>query len=521
MWATDVSGAAGADAARVPGRVAGQREGALAGAAVLNDGGNAVDAIVAAALVASVVAVSSCGIGGYGGHLVVATPDGQNVACIDFNSAAPAAARPDMYPLDAQGKVVGNVQNVGWRSVGVPGTLAGLQLALERFGTRSFRDMVQPAIRYCRDGFPIGAGLVRAIRNSRKVIELDPGARSVLLPGGEPPNEGDLVRNLPLGDLLTTLAERDSVNSFYRGDIALRLAEAFGKHGGLVTQADLAAYEARVETPLRLEWGSATLHTAPLTAGGASVFQALATLRELGWEKLDPDAPRTHQARLEALRLAWHDRLTLFGDPRHVRVPLGRLLSDDYAREAAARVQAAIRDGKPVAAASDGRPASGTIHLSAVDREGRLASMTLTHGEGFGGRVAAGELGLILGHGLSRFDPHPDSPNAPGPGKRPLNNMCPSVIVRDGRPLAALGAAGGRRIVNSVFETVLQLVARRAPLAAALAAPRVHTEGDRKVVLDARTPQPVEDYLKSIGYATTRGAMANVSAVEGMPAKPC
>src|SRR5262249_11948180 len=152
------------------------------------------------------------------------------------------------------------------------------------------------------------------------------------------------------------------------------------------------------------------------------------------------------------------------------------LLSEAYARQSAARVEAALRDSKPVAAESDGRAADGTVHLSAADTQGNLVALTLTHGGHFGARVTVDGLGLTLGHGMSRFDPRPGRPNSPGPGKRPLHNMCPTVVLRAGKPILALGGAGGRKIPNAVFEVLLQYVGRDASLEDAIAAPRLHTE---------------------------------------------
>jgi gamma-glutamyltranspeptidase/glutathione hydrolase len=498
------------------GRVVGQPEAARAGADVLAAGGNAVDAAVTAALVAGVVAVQQCGIGGYGGHLVIAQPDGK-VTAIDFNSAAPAAARPDLYPLTDKGTVRDDVNSVGWLAVGVPGTLAGLQLALDRYGTRPFRELVQPAIRYARDGFPVNAGLAAAARSARAQLAQDPGAARLLLPGGEPLTKDSTYRNPDLTDLLTALAERNSVEAFYRGDVARRLAAAFRKHGGLVTEEDLAAYRAREMTPLRFTWRGLTVVTAPLTAGGATVLEALGVLAALGWDRLPADDPRTTHARLEAQRLAWHDRLHFFGDPEKVQVPLDRLLGTEHARDLAGRADAAVRARRPAVAATDGRPADGTIHLSAADGRGMLVALTLTHGNSFGARVAVEGLGLLLGHGMSRFDPQPTHPNAPGPGKRPLNNMCPTVVLREGRPVLALGGAGGRKIPNAIFDVLTHHVGRGLPVAEAIAARRLHTEGGLEVTLEAGWPSAEAEHLKGAGYTVKTGPGAVVHAVSYDP----
>jgi gamma-glutamyltranspeptidase/glutathione hydrolase len=498
---------------RPRGVVVGQPQAARAGAEVLAAGGNAVDAAVAAALVAGVVAVHQCGIGGYGGHLVIALPGGRNVSAIDFNTAAPGAARPDMFPLTDQGTVKDDVNAHGWLAAGVPGTLAGLQLALDRHGTQPFRKLVQPAIRYARDGFPVTAVLANAIRTARGQVADDPATARLLLDNGEPLKQGSTYRNPDLADLLSSLAEQNSVEPFYRGDIARRIAAAFRKHGGLVTADDLAAYHAREVTPLRLDWRGCAIWTAPLTAGGATVLEALAVLKALAWEKMPADDPRTTQARLETLRLAWDDRLRYLGDPEKADVPLDRLLSEEHARELAARVEAAVKEKKPVPVSTDGRSQNGTIHISAAGGDGMMVALTLTHGNAFGARVTVEGLGLILGHGMSRFDPRPGRPNSPGPGKRPLHNMCPTVVLRDGRPVLALGATGGRKIPSTVFEVLCRYAGRGEPLADAVAARRLHTEGGLDVTVETRWPEAEVSYLRELGYAVKTGPSATVQAV--------
>jgi gamma-glutamyltranspeptidase/glutathione hydrolase len=311
---------------------------------------------------------------------------------------------------------------------------------------------------------------------------------------------------------LKTLAGRNSVDSFYRGDIAGVLAEGFRRNGGLVTKDDLAAYRAREVQPLSLEWNGQQIVTAPLTAGGATVLQVLRTLKALDWPRRWEGPERLH-ARLEAMRLAWKDRLTLFGDPKHVDVPLNRILSEDFARESAERVSRAVRDRKSVAGLDAAREHGGTIHLSAADAKGNLASLTLTHGGSFGAQVTAPGLGLTLGHGLSRFEPRPGHPNSIGPRKRPLHNMCPTLVLRDHRAFAALGGRGGRRIPNALIDVLARLVGEGLSMRESLAAPRVHTEGDQKVRLEKAWPETDRQRLESLGYQLTPGNSATVDAV--------
>ena len=502
------------------GVVSGEPTAEKVGARVLAEGGNFVDALVAAALAGAVAAPHQTGIGGYGASIIIASADGKKVICIDANSAAPAAAHAAMFKPDGKGVVTGRVNETGWLAAGVPGILAGLQLALDRHGTRSFRDSVAPAIAIARDGFKLPAGLATTIRSFSPLAKTHDGGRKLFFKDGEPLAAGDIYRNPEVAALLESLAQRNSVDSFYRGDLAQRIAESFQKYGGLVTAKDMAAYQAREVEPLRFEWNGCDVRTAPLTSGGLTTLQALATLRALDWGRaggLQPPSLTATHARIEALRIAWADRLALLGDPQHAQVPVAKLLSADYAKETAERVRRAVKDGKPLAHAAESRPHIGTINLSVVDKAGNLAAITLTHGNDFGARVTVDGLGLTLGHGMSRFDPQPGHPNCPGPGKRPLHNMCPTVVLREGRPVLAIGGRGGRKIPNALFEALTHYVALGQPMEAALAAPRMHTEGSLNLELEAKWPADEAESLGKLGYKTKTAGSATLSATAFNP----
>jgi gamma-glutamyltranspeptidase/glutathione hydrolase len=374
-----------------------------------------------------------------------------------------------------------------------------------------------PAIRHAREGYAVSKGLAGAIKSSQARLRRDLASAQLFLPRGEPPPVGARLRNPDLADMLQALADRGRVDDFYRGDIARRIAAAFRRNGGLVTADDLAAYRAREVTPLELEWNGFTVHTAPLTAGGLTVLQALAALKALGWGKGDRKDPATTQARLEALRIAWNDRLRLLGDPEQVKVPIERLMSERYAEQTAERVRSALARKKLIEGQAAGGPDGGTTHLTAVDGAGMMVALTLTHGGSFGAQVAVDGLGLVLGHGMSRFDPRPGRPNAPGPGKRPLHNMCPTVVCREGRPVLALGAIGGRRIPDTVFDVLAYHLGEGRPLAEAVQAPRLHTEGGTQLTLEAQWPAEVVAYLKQVGYDVRTGPGAALNAIERDP----
>jgi gamma-glutamyltranspeptidase/glutathione hydrolase len=498
------------------GAIIGEEIGAKVGEKIFAEGGNAIDAAVAAALMSCVATPSRCGIGGYGGHMTIALKGGKKVTSIDFNTMAPAAARGDMYQLDDKDQVQGRKNFFGWLAVGVPGTPAGLQLALERYGTRSFRELVQPAIEAAENGVVITELLQRAIRSAIPRFRNDTGSSKLYLKNGEPLPVGERLRNPDLAKLLRTLAERNSVDSFYRGDIAQRLADDSKKNGGLVTAKDLADYHAHEVKPLRLNWNKFSIFTAPLTAGGLTVLQALSVLKEMNWGAMKDPLTSAH-ARLEAIRLAWKDRLTLFGDPEKVKVPVEQLLSTNYIRELAAKVQGAVKAKRPLEIQIRKHTDEGTNNISSVDAEGNMVAVTLTQGGTFGAQVTADGLGLTLGHGMSRFDPHPEHPNAPAPGKRPLHNMCPSIVLREEKPLLALGGAGGVRIPNAIYDVLGQYIARNATMEEAIAAPRLNCAGTLDVLAEEVFAKDSVAYLTEIGFKVQTGEAARISAVTRDP----
>jgi gamma-glutamyltranspeptidase/glutathione hydrolase len=213
------------------------------------------------------------------------------------------------------------------------------------------------------------------------------------------------------------------------------------------------------------------------------------------------------------MRLAWRDRLTLLGDPHVVKAPVDRLLSEAYARECAGRIEKAIKAGKVLAHRVTPREQLGTINLSAADRDGNFIAITLTHGNSFGARVTVDGLGLTLGHGISRFDIDPAHPNAPGPSKKPLNNMSPTVVTRKGKPIFAAGGRGGRRIQNAMYEVLMQFVALGRPLDESLRSPRFHTEGSVDLRVEKTWPTAEVTELGKLGYRVQQGPSAVVSAV--------
>jgi gamma-glutamyltranspeptidase / glutathione hydrolase len=482
------------------------------GAKILADGGNAVDALVATALAGAIMQPHQTGIGGYAAQGIFAVDNGSRIASLDANTRAPAAFTKGIFTPDVTGRVPGAKNHHGWLSVGVPGVIAGLKLALDEFGTFSFAEVLEPAIQLARDGFQISAAMATRITNAKASFENDPGTYRLFFPGGVAPKAGSLFKNPELADVLTALAKANSIEPFYRGDIATRIAEGFAMNGGLVTADDLAKYQARIEVPLRLEWEDYTMYTPPLTSGGITVLQTLAIMKALKWDSIQ-DGGRRLILRMEAMRLAWRDRLTLLGDPEFGPVAQEKLLSKDYASECAQRILSSVKAGKILDPDFSTSTQGGTLSFSACDKDGNIAALTLTHGDSFGSRVTVDGLGLTLGHGMSRFDPHPDHPNAPGPRKRPLHNMVPMIITKGTQPIVAIGGRGGRKIPNAMIEFLTQFVVHKSSFGKSIAAPRLHTEGSRQVEYQKEWPKASINALTHAGYTLKIGGSATLSGV--------
>lgn len=482
------------------------------GAKILAEGGNAVDALIATALAGAITQPHQTGIGGYGSCGIFAMDGGKRIAAMDSNTIAPAAFTKDIFKPDAKGRVPDRKNEHGWLATGVPGMIAGLKLALDEFGTMSFADVLEPSIKLTRDGFRVTASFKARIEAAKASFQRDAGTARLYLPGGSAPEVDSLFKNPALAEVLETLAKTNSIEPFYRGDIAQRIAEGFAKNGGLVTVNDLAAFRARLVEPLRLSWGEHTLHTPPLTSGGITVLQMLAILKALKWDTIKDGRERL-VLRVEAMRLAWRDRLTLLGDPDSGPMPQEKVLSAEYAAECAEKIKTAVKAGQILEPDFQTSTQEGTLNFSACDRHGNMAALTLTHGNGFGAHVTVDGLGLTLGHGMSRFDPRPDHPNAPGPRKRPLHNMTPLLTTKGTQPVVAIGGRGGRRIPNAIFEFLTQHIVRHRPFGESLASPRLHTEGGKLVEHQKDWPKASIDALTAAGYTIKVGGSATLSGI--------
>ncbi|HEX2186199.1 MAG TPA: gamma-glutamyltransferase [Chloroflexota bacterium] len=494
---------------------------ALAGLEVLERGGNAVDAAVTTAFAAGVTLPFSNGLGG-GGYLLFHDAATARTHVVDYAMQAPAAAHEGMYQPEPDGRVggsfgwrlmQGHANWHGWTSMAVPGTVAGLALALERFGTISLADALVPAIRLAEEGFPLSPGLAASINNQWELIGRTPSSRDILAAGGRPRAVGERLRQPQLARTLRRLAEAGAAD-FYRGQIAHEIAADMREHGGLVSEDDLAAYRPRTpEGPLVGHYRGATLHAAPGATGATSMLQILGILAGYDLGGLGAGSAESLHLWIEASRLAFADRFQYLADPQHVDVPWRGLLAPAYAAERRRAIDPARAAGhypagdpwphegrpRPAVTHLPSRPwdSGGTTHLSVVDRARNAVALTQTLLSWSG--VVLPRTGVVMNDAMGWFDPLPGRANSVAPAKRGLNNMSPVILLADGKPWLTLGAPGGRRIIGTVAQVISNLLDHGMGVQAAISAPKLDCS-EPVTKLDARIPEAVRAALHARGH---------------------
>lgn len=489
-------------------------EAAAAGMAAYEQGGNAIDAAVAAMMVLCVTMPASTGFGGYGGTMAVYEAKSGRALALDFDSRTPLAYRPELYANPA-------VAQHGYLAAGVPGNVAGYALALKRFGRLKWKEVCGPAIAAAEEGFVLKPQLATTLANWARTA--DPASLKAILPDGKAPAAGERFKQPDLARLIHQLAEADDpAAAFYRGDVARAIVRQVRENGGILTEEDFARYEARIADPLKISYRGYELYTPAPPAGGITSLAILKTLESFDLPSFEHWGAPYYELFAEACRLCWQERAAALGDPDFVAVPAEQMLS----AAAAARRADRIRYGEALHGHPSTRPVSHalpagehTCNVVAVDTDRNAVSLTSTHGEGFGSHVAIGGLGLFLGHGMSRFTfTPPASPNAPAPAKRMHHNMSPIVALRDGKPRLALGMPGGTKIVTVTAQLLVSLIDFAATPTTAVSAPRLHVETEEPLLVTSKMPKEVIAELGLMGHTVKvspagLGGPANVALI--------
>ena len=459
-----------------------------AGLAALQQGGNAVDAAAATALVISVVEPFSAGIGG-GGFLLLRRAQTGTVQALDFRERAPKRATRDMY-LDQQGKVRPRASLDGHLAAGIPGTVAGLYTVHREYGKLPWAAVVAPAIALAENGFPVSSRFTKAVKGRQDTIQKNSAARQVFTKGGILYQPGELLVQRDLALTLRKISQNPQ--SFYTGDIARAIASDMAKNGGLITLEDLKNYTPIWRNPVCGNFRTYEICAmSPPSSGGVHLLQILNILGDTDLKKLGPKNPDTLHLMAESMRIAYADRSEYLGDPDFVSVPVKALTSKNYAKLRRSQIQMSKAKPSIEVKAIDAQTLSRfvyespeTTHLTVVDKERNVVSLTFTVNGGFGAGAVAAGTGILLNNEMDDFAAAPGVPNLFGlvggeansiaPGKTPLSSMTPIIVTENGKFRLAAGAPGGSTIITTVLQIVLNVLVYDMNVGEAVSAPRVH-----------------------------------------------
>ena len=507
------------------GMVVSQREiASRIGADVLERGGNAVDAAVAVGFALAVALPRAGNIGG-GGFMLLHI-DGETTS-IDFREKAPAAAYTELF-LDEQGDVDEDLHRFSHRSAGVPGTVAGLAYALNKFGTMSLSELVEPAIKLAEEGIVYDYDIASAIALREGILRrYTHTEKTFFRSDGSQYKPGDVFRQKELADTLRKIAS-NGADAFYKGEIAELITGEMRRGNGLITMADMAGYAPVEREPVRGTYnGYKIVSMPPPSSGGAHIVQMLNILDQFPLEQYGSNSSKTLHIMAEAMRLAYADRSKHMGDPDFYPVPVDWLISREYALELAKKIDPesatpsdSIAPGQaPVYESPD------TTHFSVVDKNGNAVATTYTLNFSFGSGITVPGAGFLLNNEMADFSAKPGVPDAFGllggkansveAGKRPLSAMTPTMVLKDKQPVLVTGSPGGSRIINAVLQHIVNVLEHNMNVAEANHAPRIHHQWypDVLYVEKGINPDAIR-ILKGLGHQVEQsGTMGSVQAI--------
>lgn len=496
------------------------------GVEIMKAGGNAVDAAVATGFALAVVYPQAGNLGG-GGFMLIRTNDGKT-HFIDYREKAPAAATAGMY-LDAHGNVIENASLVGYKAVGVPGSVAGMVYAEKAYGKLPLQRVIAPAIKLAHAGFALSAKDAREMNNDKYLAQF-PESRRIFQRDGHYYQRGEIFRQPELAKTLERIA-RDP-DDFYHGAMARQLAASIQKGGGLITANDLAHYEVKEREPVRGTYrGYEIISAPPPSSGGTALVEILNTLEGYDLSRAGTRSAEDVHLTVEAFQRAYFDRAEFMGDSDFSKVPVAQLIDKRYAaawRESIDPTHASVsKDLKRPAIFSEleqyaSQPTNplhespDTTHYSVVDSAGNAVAVTTTLNDSFGSRVTAEGLGFLLNDEMDDFSSKPGVPNlygliqgpanAIGPGKRPLSAMTPTIVLKDGKLFLVLGSPGGSRIITTVANILMGVIDYGMNIQEAVNAPRFHHQWLPDVVsVEEPFPPEIMKSLEQMGHRVERG----------------
>ncbi|WP_269410187.1 gamma-glutamyltransferase [Lentibacillus daqui] len=483
------------------------------GADVLRRGGNAVDAAVAIQYALNVVEPMMSGIGG-GGFMMYYDAKTEDISVINSRERAPAGATPDMF-MTSDGTVMPFPDRVeSGRSVGVPGTLKGLETALFKWGTMPMDELIQPAINMAEDGVEVNWVLADAIAGNTEKLSRT-AAKDVFLPNGEPLKEGDLLVQKDLAKTFKLIADQGT-DVFYDGEISLALADVVQDFDGSMATADLKRYNVTEDAPAWGDYqGYDIASMPPPSSGGLTMLQLLKMFEKMDLTQHDVRSPEKYHLMTEALHLAYADRGAYMGDPEYIDVPKDGLLHPDYIKQRVDLIDPDhanqdVQPGDPwdfqkddpgqVVKQIDDKINGETTHFTVADKWGNLVSYTTTNEQLFGSGIMVPGYGVMLNNELTDFDAIPGGANEVQPNKRPLSSMTPTIILKDNKPFMTVGSPGGTTIIASVMQTIVNTIGYNMDLKDAIEEPRIFSSSYPTIRWENGVPDNVRGQLEQMGH---------------------
>jgi gamma-glutamyltranspeptidase / glutathione hydrolase len=494
------------------------------GMEVLRAGGNAVDAAIATGFALAVVHPTAGNVGG-GGFMVIRFPDGRTTA-IDFREKAPLRAHPEMFVDPATGEYSSTLHHNSHLAVGVPGTVAGFDYAFERYGSGAWQRLVAPAVALARDGIVMTPFLARSLGGVLPAMQRYPASVAAFSRDGTPYEPGERWAQPDLARTLERI-QRERRNGFYTGETAQLLVEEMQRGGGIITAEDLVLYQPRERVPIHGTYrGYEVISMPPPSSGGVALVQMLNVLEGFDLRSLGHNtAPYIHHL-AETMRLAYQDRARYIADPDFVEVPVERLTSKEYASSLRGRVNVArATPSSPADIALPGE-SDETTHYSVVDRNGMAVSVTYTLEAGYGSKITVPGAGFLLNNEMGDFNAQPGltteagligtQPNLARPEQRMLSSMTPTILARNGQLVAVIGSPGGRTIINTVLQVVLNIADHGMTIQQAVDAPRMHHQWlpDRISLEADRFSEATLQRLRAMGHELRiAGRQGSVQAI--------
>ncbi len=453
------------------------------GVAILKKGGNAIDAAIATAFSLTVTLPSAGNIGG-GGFIVFMNSEGK-VTAIDFREKAPLAATNDMY-LNQEGNLINGLNHMSAKAIGVPGTVAGLYLAHQKYGTLSWAELVQPAVDQAKNGFPFNWSLYAAASRFTKEENKSYFMNSYFRDDkGEVLQPNELWKQPQLAKTLALIRDKGK-NGFYKGEVAKKIDQWMKENGGIITKKDLKKYRAIERLPIKGTYKGYDIYSMPPpSSGGVALIEMMNLMELANFDTIEFNSKAYVHLVAEAMRRAFADRAEHLGDPDfNLEMPLGKLISKEFAKKRFQEIdmtRASVSDSTKFGQLYDGE---STTHLSVMDTNGNAVSLTYTLEYSFGSQMGSPELGFIFNNEMGDFNPQSGitrnngqigtTPNLVAPEKRMLSSMSPTIVGKDGKPYLVIGSPGGRTIINTVFQTVFNVLEFNMRIDKAIEALKIH-----------------------------------------------